>query len=250
MAIKGPLDVTQLDRQVYTVAEVCILLGLRKSSAYDLIAKGRLPAIKLGTQVRVPKLAIERLLSAAESDRLDRPGSRPVSCRWTRPIVQPSSSAGVALPNPAPGSTPRTRRSRPDDHRQLSLDLDQVEKGLRMVVEAKDALGENAARSMWRALGLPQIRNSTSPAIRDETSREAIKERFRSFLEAHVKLRPNSEVRAKDLYERYESWVSDGHGPPLSRSHFGKLMRECNVLCRKSGSTVYVGLALIDREGP
>lgn len=65
MAIKHPEDGLPIDRQVYTVDEVCRLLGLRKSSAYALIARGEIPSVKLGTQIRVPRFAIEKLLSAS-----------------------------------------------------------------------------------------------------------------------------------------------------------------------------------------
>ena len=50
-------------RLVYTVAEAGALLGISRAFAYELVARGELPVIRLGRRRLVPRLA---LLALAE----------------------------------------------------------------------------------------------------------------------------------------------------------------------------------------
>jgi excisionase family DNA binding protein len=50
---------------VFTVSEVADVLGISRTLAYDLVAKGQLPAIRLGRRIVVPAQALHALLSAA-----------------------------------------------------------------------------------------------------------------------------------------------------------------------------------------
>ena len=55
-----------VDRLVYTVAEASALLGISRAFAYELVARGELPVIRLGRRRLVPKVA---LLALIEADR-------------------------------------------------------------------------------------------------------------------------------------------------------------------------------------
>jgi len=45
-----------------TVAETAELLRLSRNGAYEAIAKGELPSIRVGRRLLVPRLALERML--------------------------------------------------------------------------------------------------------------------------------------------------------------------------------------------
>lgn len=53
------------DRQVLTVDELAYLLGISRGFAYELVARGALPAIRLGRRIVIPRVAMEELLGAA-----------------------------------------------------------------------------------------------------------------------------------------------------------------------------------------
>lgn len=50
------------DRLVYTVAEAGKLLGISRAFAYELVARGELPVIRLGRRRLVPKAALLALV--------------------------------------------------------------------------------------------------------------------------------------------------------------------------------------------
>ena len=50
------------DRLVYTVAEAAKLLGISRAFAYELVARGELPVIRLGRRRLVPKAALLALV--------------------------------------------------------------------------------------------------------------------------------------------------------------------------------------------
>jgi excisionase family DNA binding protein len=64
------LEATQADeeRLVWTVEEAGRMLGISRAHAYELVARGELPHLRLGRRVVVPKHAIELLLERAASD--------------------------------------------------------------------------------------------------------------------------------------------------------------------------------------
>jgi excisionase family DNA binding protein len=53
------------DRLVYTVLEAGRLLGLTKNAAYVAAKRGDLPTIRIGKQIRVPKVALHAMLEGA-----------------------------------------------------------------------------------------------------------------------------------------------------------------------------------------
>ena len=55
------------ERLVWTVEEAARLLGISRAHAYELVARGELPHLRLGRRVVVPKHAIETLLARVTS---------------------------------------------------------------------------------------------------------------------------------------------------------------------------------------
>lgn len=53
------------------VEQAALLLNYGRSTVYELIASGQLPAIKLGRTTRIPRTAVEEFVRrmAAQSDR-------------------------------------------------------------------------------------------------------------------------------------------------------------------------------------
>jgi excisionase family DNA binding protein len=50
------------ERLVYTVSEAGELLGISRAFAYELVARGELPVIRLGRRCLVPKVALLALV--------------------------------------------------------------------------------------------------------------------------------------------------------------------------------------------
>ncbi len=57
-----------VDRLVYTVAEAGTLLGISRAFAYELVARGELPVIRLGRRRLVPKVALLALVEAERAN--------------------------------------------------------------------------------------------------------------------------------------------------------------------------------------
>ena len=109
------------ERLVYSVAEAGALLGISRAFAYELVARGELPVIRLGRRRLVPKAA----LNAACGRRADCPARRRddnrrsltstrVSTQMSTPQVRtlPGTIAMVqALRNPEQSRSAKPRRS-------------------------------------------------------------------------------------------------------------------------------------------
>ena len=54
-----------LERQTITVAEAGQILGCSRALAYEMARQGRIPIIRLGRKLVVPKAALERMLEDA-----------------------------------------------------------------------------------------------------------------------------------------------------------------------------------------
>lgn len=54
------------DRLVYTVAEAGEMLGISRAFAYELVARGELPVIRLGRRCLVPKVALLSMVGNQE----------------------------------------------------------------------------------------------------------------------------------------------------------------------------------------
>jgi len=58
---------TDRDRLTYDVLEAARKLGISRNLAYDMARDGRLPTIKLGKRLLIPKKALERMLEGANT---------------------------------------------------------------------------------------------------------------------------------------------------------------------------------------
>jgi excisionase family DNA binding protein len=56
------------ERLTLTVEEAASLLGISRNLAYELVAEGQIPSIRLGRRVLVPRQALYRMLGAAPAD--------------------------------------------------------------------------------------------------------------------------------------------------------------------------------------
>lgn len=64
------MGLSQDDRIVLTVEEAAQQLGIGRSLAWRLVQEGKLPSVRLGRCVRVPKQELEQwLLEQARGDR-------------------------------------------------------------------------------------------------------------------------------------------------------------------------------------
>jgi excisionase family DNA binding protein len=52
------------ERLVWSVEEAGRLLGISRAHAYELVARGEIPHLRLGRRLVVPKCALEALVSA------------------------------------------------------------------------------------------------------------------------------------------------------------------------------------------
>jgi len=58
----GDVSTEMIVRRTFTVEEAGQILGLGRNTAYALAKSGRLPTIRLGRRLLVPKAALDRLL--------------------------------------------------------------------------------------------------------------------------------------------------------------------------------------------
>jgi excisionase family DNA binding protein len=63
MSSLNPLSSSWNDRLVYTVAEAAQLLGVSRAFAYELVARGEIPVIRLGRRILIPKMRLLALLN-------------------------------------------------------------------------------------------------------------------------------------------------------------------------------------------
>lgn len=62
-------------RLTLSVSEAARLLGVSRALAYELVARGELPSLRLGRRVVVPRKALERLLDTEDRAGLAWPGA-------------------------------------------------------------------------------------------------------------------------------------------------------------------------------
>ncbi len=54
-----------IECQTVSVEDAGKILGIGRNTAYDAAKSGQLPTIRIGRKIRVPKVALERLLCGA-----------------------------------------------------------------------------------------------------------------------------------------------------------------------------------------
>jgi len=57
----------EAERLTLTVEEAAHLLGISRGLAYELARSGRLPVVRLGRRLLVPKVALERMLAQTKT---------------------------------------------------------------------------------------------------------------------------------------------------------------------------------------
>jgi len=53
----------EINKLTFTVEETAKILGIGRNSAYEAVARGEIPVIKVGKRLLVPKAALEKLLN-------------------------------------------------------------------------------------------------------------------------------------------------------------------------------------------
>jgi len=53
----------EINKLTFTVEETAKILGIGRNSAYEAVARGEIPVIRVGKRLLVPKAALEKLLS-------------------------------------------------------------------------------------------------------------------------------------------------------------------------------------------
>lgn len=54
-----------IEKQTYTVSEAALILGIGTSTCWEQVHLGRIPTLRLGKRVVVPKAVIAKMLEAA-----------------------------------------------------------------------------------------------------------------------------------------------------------------------------------------
>ena len=86
-----PISEADGNRLVLTVAEAADRLGISSDLAYDLVARGELPSLRLGRRIVIPRIALLAFVESATGSRRIHRGFRAVGQLKT----QRSSSDGV-----------------------------------------------------------------------------------------------------------------------------------------------------------
>lgn len=63
MAIKNELAQGNQERLCLSVPEAAKLLGISRGLAYELARSGKLPAVRFGRRLLIPKVALQRMLN-------------------------------------------------------------------------------------------------------------------------------------------------------------------------------------------
>ena len=61
-------DLPLMDRLTYTVNEVAELLGISRTSAYECVRRGEIPAIELGRRLVIARTTADRILDPNTTD--------------------------------------------------------------------------------------------------------------------------------------------------------------------------------------
>lgn len=72
---KSKKEVPLAERLALSVEEAGMLLGISPDLAYDLVAQGQLPSVKLGRRLVVPRRSLEDRLSRLTGEATEEPAS-------------------------------------------------------------------------------------------------------------------------------------------------------------------------------
>ncbi len=54
-----------IHRLTLTVEQAAVILGISRATAYDAVARGEIPCIRIGGRILVSKIALEKMLDSA-----------------------------------------------------------------------------------------------------------------------------------------------------------------------------------------
>lgn len=74
---------TDEERLTLTVPEVARLLRISRGTCYEAVHTGQIPSLRFGRSIRIPRSALERLLTGQEED-IDRQYSDEAKVRLTK----------------------------------------------------------------------------------------------------------------------------------------------------------------------
>ncbi len=57
-------------RLVFSIAETAVLSGISRAFAYELVARGEIPSLRLGRRIVVPRVSIDELLVRGPTDAM------------------------------------------------------------------------------------------------------------------------------------------------------------------------------------
>ena len=83
-----------MERRTYTVTEAATVLGISRTSAYERVRAGELPALRLGRRIVITRAVVDAMLGGAPTHRERREQCR-AGCDVAQGAVRsPASSAG------------------------------------------------------------------------------------------------------------------------------------------------------------
>ena len=75
----------QESKLVYSVIEMAEVLGIGRSTAYELVRSGAVPSLQLGRRIVIPKRALGQLLAQCASQSADGPDQQSDKSTARRP---------------------------------------------------------------------------------------------------------------------------------------------------------------------
>lgn len=117
-----------------------------------------------------------------------------------------------------------------------------IECRIKLVHEARELFGVQAARRLWFGLGLPYP-DGRRPAAHSASEIE-------EFVSTVLVRDQSAEIPAKAAYEAFSSWARANGRPVRTLTAFGLVMQSAGVARRHSGGTRYVGYRLPDPPTP
>ena len=84
-----------MERRTYTVTEAATVLGISRTSAYERVRAGELPALRLGRRIVITRAVVDAMLGDS-ADRSDERGTLRPGCGDIAQgaVWSPASSAG------------------------------------------------------------------------------------------------------------------------------------------------------------
>ena len=66
-----------MERRTYTVTEAATVLGISRTSAYERVRAGELPALRLGRRIVITRAVVDAMLGGALTNREERSSAVP-----------------------------------------------------------------------------------------------------------------------------------------------------------------------------